>query len=107
MVDKKNDNLYGACVYPLKSGCSELLIFSVDDVPEGDPYFQIRSEIYRTTFWDVCPDARGLATAIVESFSRCHVPTIPVELVYEFGGEIHNTEFSVRYASSVNFMRLH
>lgn len=106
--DKKSDDLYGACVYRVGNGQSELLIFNVDDVPEGDPYLQIRSEIYSTVFWDFCPDDfPSLAEAIVDSFSRCHAPTLPVELVYEFGGVIHNTEFPVRYASSVNAMRLH
>ncbi len=86
------DALYCATAYPTGDGNDlELLIFDMKPPPveSGSRMLEIHKELYRTQVW--AEDVEVLMEAFTEAYFSCLNPAYPVELVYDFGGQVHGS----------------
>jgi hypothetical protein len=68
----------------------QLKVFDLYARPNGAPenlsLLEIRNELFSTVVW--AEDHSALVQTCTESFVEVQNPTYPIELVYEFGGEV-------------------
>lgn len=71
---------------PTENGLLHLVLGKVTTDPTDLTVVVIDSEIWGSSVFTSTPD--HTVTSVVRTLQRCHNPVMPIELVYEWGGEL-------------------